>query len=148
MSKTIEWPEEHPTDAQVQEDLEDLEDLVQPTSRKLTQEEVDGFHRADFVNRVMQYVREEGVGDDGIPFTRTQEAVFLVRKNHFNLVKVKSVTAGEWNFSVAGQHFYSYRMSDVIKFLEDLYDTGYEILPLHDEIQIHATHLTVEEGEK
>ena len=111
--------------------------------RKLTQDEIDGYYRNDFVGKIMSYIREDGV-EDGIPYTKTRVARFIVRKNNYNLVEIESRTSGEWNFSVSSKHMYSYRMSDVIEFLEDIYDSGAEIIALNGEIDISAQHIASE----
>lgn len=99
------------------------------SSRPLTQDELDGFHRAQFVNYVLRQVQEHPCA----------EIKFLAIRNHYNLVTIKQCNTGggEWEFSVGDHHWYTYRLSDVVAMLEKLYDEKARIVALKGEIEIH-----------
>ena len=111
-------------------------------SRPLTQDELDGYHRAQFVNYVLRQVAEHPCG--GVRF--------LAIKNHYSVIEIKQRTtgAGEWEMSTGTQGFYTYRLSDVVNCIEKVYDSGARIQALAGEIEIdnpqHVTAKTEDES--
>jgi len=99
------------------------------TSRSLRQEEIDGYWRMDFINQVLSQLKGG------------REIKFLAIKHHYSLITI-SGSDGEWHFSAADKHYYTYRFSDLIDFIEKLYDSGANIVMLKGEIEISATHRT------
>ena len=100
------------------------------SSRSLRQEELDSIFRQEFIDRVLK-AAEGG---------RTVR--FLVCKNNYNLVEVKTCRTGEYEFSVADKHRFTYRMSDFVGFLESLYDSKARIIALNGEAEITAERAT------
>jgi hypothetical protein len=55
---------------------------------------------------------------------------------------------GDWEFSLGAQHWYSYRYSDLVSFLEKLYDEGATIISLAGELEIaNPQHVRAKEEE-
>ena len=99
------------------------------TQRSLTQEELDGFWRNEFVRECLAEIETSG----GFRF--------IAFKTRHTLVEIKRVTSGEWHFKVAGKGWYTYRLSDIVDLLEKVYDHT-QVIPLKGEFQITAIHYT------
>ena len=99
------------------------------TSRSLTQGEIDGYNRHDFVKSVLAELEAH------------RPVRFLAIKKHHTLVEFNQRTSGEWAFSIGVKHWYTYHYADVIKALEELYD-GANLVALAGEFQIRANHQT------
>jgi hypothetical protein len=99
------------------------------TSRSLTQNEIDAYNRIDFETKIIDAVRS------GL------EVKFLAVKNHHSLVCIKQNMPGEFQFTIGGKYFYTYKLSDLMEFIEKLYDEA-QIIALHGEFEIEAVHQT------
>lgn len=100
------------------------------TSRSLRQEELNGVHRTYFVDKVLSHL------DNNMQVVR-----FVACKKHNNLVVIKKENVGEWSMSVADEHWYTYRLSNVIELLEKIYDSGATIMCLKGEVELDVRHV-------
>ena len=99
------------------------------TSRSLTQAEIDGYNRNDFIRQVL----------DELEVGKTVR--FLAIKKHYNLIEFTQKGRGEYHFSLTGHGYYTYRMGDVVKVLEAIYDET-NIVTLHGESTLDVRHAT------
>lgn len=70
---------------------------------------------------------------------------FLVIKKHYNLIEMKQINSAEWEINIPGEMMYTYRFSEVVNFLEKIYDQyldGAQVLPLNKEFQFTITRQT------
>jgi hypothetical protein len=93
----------------------------------MTQAELNGYHRTKFIEDILTEVNS------------SHKVRFLAIKNHHNLVEVKKIHEGEWEFSVGDKRFFSHRMSTLVEFLENIWDSC-EIVPLYGEANIQTIH--------
>jgi len=99
------------------------------TSRSLTQEEINAYNRLDFQMDIFKEIR------------RGVEVKFLAIGKHYSAVYVKQVHDGEFEFGTGAQHFYTYMVSDVMRFLEKIYDDC-QVIQLHGEYAIKCYRQT------
>jgi hypothetical protein len=98
----------------------------------IPQEELDAYYRSSFVMPIINEIFR----------VRNHEIKFLAVKNHHSLVTVKQVHNGEFEFGIADRQYYSYKMADVVTFLEDLYDKNVTIIALKGEFKVECIHMT------
>ena len=101
-----------------------MSELVSVSSRSLTQDELDGFWRHDFVEQVLKALELNG-----------STVKFLIVKTQFNLVEITKVASGEWTMSVGRKHYYTYRYADLVSFIEAAWDAASDIHPLAGEFE-------------
>lgn len=107
------------------------------TGRSLRQEELDAYHRQAFICAVLDALTMEG------KFMHQGRLVrFVVRKSKYNLVEIRNMGGGEFEFQIGGEYRYCYHMSVIIAALEKFYDAGAEIISLRGEIQLEIIHAT------
>jgi hypothetical protein len=98
-----------------------------------TQEEFDGFYRYDFVNTIVKQLEVENV-----KFLTVGSV-----NDTYTVIELKQVRRGGWSINVGEKHWYTYKISDVISLLEDLYDEPkLTIKCLKGEFQFNVRHFT------
>lgn len=95
-------------------------------SKPLTQEELDGHYRNEWIRKVLAITEEKRC------------IKFLVVKSKHSIATIddKWGSGSEWEFSLGSQHFYSYRLSDLVHFLEKIWDSGATVYTLNGEAQV------------
>src|SRR3990172_1413898 len=110
--------------------MTNLTDSIQIiSSRNLTQDEIDAYNRHAFITPILAEIEHRGT------------VRFIAPRNHTNLCTFKMNTPGQYEFSIAKNHWYTYKLSDVIEALEKLYNES-NIVSLHGEFQVRAEHQT------
>lgn len=105
--------------------------MSQSSARSLRQEELDGYHRHEFVVNALFHLNPNG------------RVRFLAVGRHHSLIEIAARQPGEWTISWGDQHRFTYRWSDVIHFLEQVYDSGAEVVALKGEAPIrNPQHVT------
>jgi hypothetical protein len=108
-------------------------DLFYPpgmTHRSLRQEEIDAIYRNDFIQQVL----------DAISSGRT--ARFLIHKTKYAIFTAKMDGTNRFDFSAGDNHRFSFRLSEFVEQLEEIYDSGLEIISLVGEVQIAVKRAT------
>jgi hypothetical protein len=97
------------------------------------QEELDGFYRYDFVDTIVKQL--EG---GNVKFLTVGSV-----NDTYTVIELKQIRRGEWGINVGEKHRYTYKISDVISLLEDLYDEPkLTIRCLKGEFQFSVRHLS------
>jgi hypothetical protein len=105
-------------------------------SRALTQEELDGFWRNEWVGKVLELIAEK----------RTIR--FLAHKSNYTLIELNAPFGGEWKFSCGDKHLYTYKMSDLIHFIEEIWESGAEVISLTGEASMPRPQRVTSKVEK
>jgi hypothetical protein len=120
---------------------------VSSHSRPIPQEELWAIYRNDFVRFLMDWIMtkniDHGINAEGVHNFESiggRTAQFIVVGNHHNLVEIKETGSGRYEWSIAGKHFCSYHLSDVVELIEAICDRVLrgenKIVSLHNEIDL------------
>lgn len=112
---------------------------MKPTerARSLRQEEIDAHHRQAFVSQVLTAMTMNDNFMHQGPIVR-----FALHKQHYTLVEIRNMGAGEFEFHVGAKYRYCYRMSLIVDLLEKIYDSDAEVLALRGELDVSVIHAT------